>query len=142
MNYTDIKIFLDTNILAYIFDFRDYNKQKQAKELFIRLVSENNCHISTQVLQELFNVMTKKLKYSKEETKTVICDMMNLSVHQLNNNDIKDAMNISLSAQFSIYDSLIIAAAKSEGCSIVYSEDLNDGQIVDGVKIVNPFAEL
>ena len=37
------------------------------------------------------------------------------------------------------YDSLIIAAAKAEDCEIVYSEDLNDGQVVDGVKIVNPF---
>ena len=38
-----------------------------------------------------------------------------------------------------IYDSLIIAAAKAEGCDVVYSEDLNDGQVVDGVRIENPF---
>ena len=53
--------------------------------------------------------------------------------------DILEAITISIKNQLSSYDSLIIAAAKAEGCETVYSEDLNDGQEVDGVKIVNPF---
>jgi predicted nucleic acid-binding protein len=139
MNYTDTKIFLDTNILAYIFDSRDIAKKTKAKELFSKLVIENNCMISTQVLQELFNVMTKKLKYSKEDAQKIITSLLNLNVHQVSTTDIQMAMKISSESQFTIYDSLIIAAAKAENCTTVYSEDLNDGQVVEGVKIVNPF---
>ena len=139
MNYTDTKIFLDTNILAYIFDSRDIAKKTKAKELFSKLVIENNCMISTQVLQELFNVMTKKLKYSKEDAQKIITSLLNLNVHQVSTTDIQMAMKISSESQFTIYDSLIIAAAKAESCKIVYSEDLNAGQVVEGVKIVNPF---
>ena len=139
MNYTDTKIFLDTNILAYIFDSRDIAKKTKAKELFSKLVIENNCMISTQVLQELFNVMTKELKYSKEDAQKIITSLLNLNVHQVSTTDIQMAMKISSESQFTIYDSLIIAAAKAESCKIVYSEDLNAGQVVEGVKIVNPF---
>lgn len=139
MSYTDTKIFLDTNILAYIFDSRDIAKKTKAKELFSKLVIENNCMISTQVLQELFNVMTKKLKYSKEDAQKIITSLLNLNVHQVSTTDIQMAMKISSESQLTIYDSLIIAAAKAESCKIVYSEDLNAGQVVEGVKIVNPF---
>ena len=48
-------------------------------------------------------------------------------------------MEICVEKQFTIYDSLILAAAKAENCTVVYSEYLNDGQEVDGVKIENPF---
>ena len=139
MSYTDTKIFLDTNILAYIFDSRDIAKKTKAKELFSKLVIENNCMISTQVLQELFNVVTKKLKYSKEDAQKIIMSLMNLDIHQVSTLDIQVAMKISSESQFTIYDSLIIAAANAESCKIVYSEDLNAGQVVEGVKIVNPF---
>lgn len=60
MNSIDTKIFLDTNILAYIFDSRDSKKQETAKKIFSELADSNKCVISTQVLQELFNVLTKK----------------------------------------------------------------------------------
>ena len=60
-------------------------------------------------------------------------------VHCNNVQDILAAIKISISTQFSFYDSLILSAAKAENCAIVYSEDLNDGQEVDGIKIVNPF---
>ena len=114
-------------------------KKAKAKELFSKLVIENNCMISTQVLQELFNVVTKKLKYSKEDAQKIIMSLMNLDIHQVSTLDIQVAMKISSESQFTIYDSLIIAAAKAGNCKIVYSEDLNAGQVVEGVKIVNPF---
>ena len=60
-------------------------------------------------------------------------------VHCNNVQDILAAIKISISTQFSFYDSLILSAAKAENCAIVYSKDLNDGQEVDGIKIVNPF---
>ena len=54
--------------------------------------------------------------------------------------DVLEAIKISIKTQFTIYDSLVLAAAKAEKCEIVYSEDLNDQQIIAGAKIQNPFA--
>ena len=138
MNFTGTKIFFDTNVLAYMFDSCDFRKQEKARTLFREYAGKRNCWISTQVLQELFNVLTRKLKYTKEEAQKIVTNMMNLNVRQASTADIKEAMRISIQTQFTIYDSLILAAAKTENCDVVYSEDLNDGQIVDGVKIENP----
>ncbi|MBP5792584.1 MAG: PIN domain-containing protein [Spirochaetaceae bacterium] len=139
MNYTDTKIFLDTNIIAYIFDSRDALKKQQAKDIFKKLLLSDKCCISTQVLQELFNVLTKKLKYTKEEARTIISDLMKIPVYQIKTADISLAMDLSIKTKFTIYDSLIIAAAKASNCTIVYSEDLNDGQCIDTVTVINPF---
>lgn len=139
MNFTDIKIFLDTNVLAYIFDSRDSKKQETAKMIFSELAKDRRCVISTQVLQELFNVLTKKLSYTKEEGKFIIDNLTNLPVYEPSINDVQSAIDLSIETQYTIYDSLILVAASMSNCNEVYSEDLNDGQIVHGVKIVNPF---
>ena len=137
------KVFLDSNILVYCSDGNDIQKQNAARNLIESLVKNNKGQISTQTLQEFFHVVTRKLKSSKEDTRNDVEKYAKIfPVHTNTLKDILSAIGISIKTQFSFYDSLIIAAAKSEGCSIVYSEDLNDGQIVDGVKIVNPFAEL
>lgn len=138
MSCTDIKIFVDTNIIAYMFDSRDKTKQYNARMLFTELASSKRCCISTQVLQESFNVLTKKLRYTKDEASGIVSNLMNLTVHQITTSDVVEAMRISRSTQYTIYDSMILAAAKAEGCVTVYSEDLNDGQEVNGVKIENP----
>lgn len=142
MNFTDSRIFLDTNFLAYIFDSRDVKKQSLAKSIFTELVNNDCCFISTQVLQELFNVLTRKLNYTKEDSKTIIDELTKLPVYEIATDDIKQAIDLSIKTQFTIYDSLILIAASKTNCSIVLTEDLNDGQVVDNVKIQNPFNEI
>ena len=139
MNSTATKIFLDTNFITYIFDSRDVEKQKKARSIFSGLVASQNCCISTQVLQELFNVLTKKLHYSKEDAQRIILNLKNIPVREIKIKDVELAIEISIASQFTIYDSLILAAAKALGCEVVYSEDLNHGQVVEGVRIENPF---
>ncbi len=136
------KAFLDSNVLVYFFDERDIRKQNIAMELINSLTKTRTGQISTQTLQEYFNVITKKLKCNKKQ----VCeDVENYArifpVHCNRLKDIFSAIDISIRTQFSFYDSLIIAAAKATSCNIVYSEDLNDGQMVDGIKIINPFKE-
>ena len=80
------------------------------------------------------------MKCTEENAKTCIeYYMQAFPVHCNTPKDILSAIGISIKTNFTFYDSLIIAAAKAEGCDTVYSEDLNDEQEVDGVKIVNPF---
>ena len=134
------KAFLDTNILLYCFDNADSRKQELARNLVNSLLDVDSARISTQTLQEYYNVLTKKLKCDKKEAlKNVERYSKIFPVHTNTVKDILSAISISVKNKLSFYDSLIIAAAKAEGCGTVYSEDLNDGQKVDGVKIVNPF---
>ena len=134
------KAFLDTNILLYCFDNADSRKQELARNLVNSLLDVDSVRISTQTLQEYYNVITKKLKCDKKEAlKNVERYSEIFPVHTNTVKDILSAISISVKNKLSFYDSLIIAAAKAEDCGTVYSEDLNDGQKVDGVKIVNPF---
>ena len=136
------RAFLDSNILVYCVDERDNDKHNLARKIIQSLIDGRNGCISTQTLQEFFNVSTKKLKNDKSMAQSDVGVYSTaFPVHTNTLKDILSAISISIKTQFSFYDSLIIAAAIAEGCSIVYSEDLNDGQTVDGVTIINPFKE-
>lgn len=138
MNFMNDKVFIDTNILIYSIDDADIKKQKKAQDIISEL-SENGGIISTQVLQEFYNIATKKLFISKEDAKPLIKSLSEcFVVHKNTVNDILHAVEISIKTQFSFWDSLIIAAAISEDCAILYTEDLNSGQLVEGIVLENP----
>ncbi len=140
MNFTqDDKIFLDTNFLCYLYDCRDVEKQNKAQNLFKYLLNLGNIQISMQVLQEFCNVCLNKINIPNNKVQEYIKLFSQLPVHLNNVQTILSALQIKEETQFSFWDSLIIGAAKETKCNILISEDLNDGQIVHGVKIVNPF---
>ena len=134
------KVFFDSNILVYSVDERDSLKQKIAIDLINKAMQNKIGAISTQSLQEFFSVTTKKLNVSKEAAKEYLDFFVdNFPVTQVTLSNIYKAIDISIQTQFSFWDSLIISAAHSSGCVIVYSEDMNHNQLVNGVKIINPF---
>lgn len=135
------KVFFDTNILVYSADVSDARKQKIATALIKSAIDSGNGVISTQCLQEFFNVAQKKLNISKEAAKELVEYFAdNLPVVEISVPLILSAVDISIKSQFSFWDSLILSAASDTGCATVYSEDLNDQQIIAGAKIQNPFA--
>ncbi len=127
--------FLDTNIIVYSLG----NNQKK-KEITNSLIDSNPI-ISTQVINELVNVCLKKLKLTKEESFKVGRFLLTkCSIKTLNISTIDSAMNISIKYNFSYWDSLIISSALENGCSIVYSEDLQHNQVIENkLKILNPY---
>lgn len=134
------KIFLDSNILVYFVDEHDSKKQKIAEKLIKNSVEMKTGVLSTQSLQEFYSVVTRKSLCSKEQAKTIVEKFKNtLPITQISVSHILKAIDISIQTQFSFWDSLIISAAHSSGCVIVYSEDMNHNQLVNGVKIINPF---
>ena len=134
------KVFFDSNILVYSVDERDSLKQKIAIDLINKAIQNKIGAISTQSLQEFFSVTTKKLNVSKEVAKEYLDFFVdNFPVTQVTLSNIYKAIDISILTQFSFWDSLIVSAAHSSGCVIVYSEDMNHNQLVNGVKIINPF---
>jgi len=134
------KVFFDSNILVYFADGADPKKQQIAEKLIKNAVINDNGVISTQSLQEFFAATTRKLLCTKEKAKEYVENFSNsFTVEQISVPLILKAINISIKNQFSFWDSLILSAAIQSGCIICYSEDLTNGQIVDGLKIVNPF---
>ena len=135
------KVFFDTNILVYSADESDKRKQKIATALIKGAINSGNGVISTQCLQEFFNVAQKKLSISKKAAKELVEYFANnISVVEISVPLILSAVDISIKSQFSFWDSLILSAADDTGCATVYSEDLNDQQIIGGARIQNPFA--
>lgn len=139
-NNPNIKCFLDTNLLIYAWD----NTEQSKKNLiipFLNYIKENSFPvISTQTLGEFFNVAVKKIGLTKEQG-YVICEEYSklFPVYEISTENVLHAMKISKETQYSYWDSLIIAMAIDTGCSVLYSEDLNNGQEIEGLKIVNPF---
>ncbi|HMN91346.1 MAG TPA: PIN domain-containing protein [Saprospiraceae bacterium] len=131
------KYFLDTNILVYAHTDVDITKQSIAQQLIATLPT----HISTQVIQELSNIAFKKLKYPWEKVREVLEDVSTNNTVFINTYEtIKKATYIAEQYKFSFYDSLIIAAALTCQCQILYSEDMQDGQVIEGTLTVkNPF---
>lgn len=134
------KVFFDSNILVYFADGADPKKQQIAEKLIKNAVINDNGVISTQSLQEFFAATTRKLLCTKEKAKEYVENFSNsFTVEQISVPLILKAIDISIKNQLSFWDSLILSAAIQTGCIICYSEDLSNGQIVDGVKVINPF---
>ena len=131
------KAFLDTNVLVYLFTDKEPIKAKQA--LSVALTSR--IVISTQVLQELANVLTKKYHQTIEQVVATLEVCMKAGeLHTNTHQTIVKALSIKKSHKFSFYDSLIVAAAIDSGCQTLFSEDLqHEQQIIDGLRVVNPF---
>jgi predicted nucleic acid-binding protein len=131
------KVFLDTNILIYGYSNTEVEKQTIAR----KLITELDTFISTQVLQELTNVVTKKFKYNYIDAANLINETcQNNKLHINTNVTLLKACNVAERFKFSFYDSLIIAAAIETNCTILYTEDLNHNQtIFDTITIINPF---
>lgn len=138
---TDSKAFIDTNILVYAADGSDIVKRDTARGLIAELTDSGRAVISTQVMQEFFNVAVKKLQMSKNAALEILKTLYTVETISTTREIVLQAIDFSINYQYSIWDSLILAAAIDAGCRIVYSEDLNDGQIIEGVEIKNPFQE-
>lgn len=130
-------VFLDSNILVYSYSNSEIQKQEIARQL----IAGSNSLISTQVLQELCNIVTRKFKFSYEQAATAIKECCkNNSLHINTEDTILQACQIADRYGFSFFDSLIVAAALESGCAVLYSEDMQDGQVIDGkLTVTNPF---
>lgn len=130
-------VFLDSNILVYSYSNSEIPKQEIAR----RLIADSNSFISTQVLQELCNIVTRKFKFTYEQAAIAIKEScQNNSLHINTEDTLLRACQIAEKYGFSLYDSLIVSAALDSNCSTLYSEDLQDGQSIEGkLKVKNPF---
>jgi len=130
------KFALDTNILVYSHDNNGGVKQNIARDLIIR-----SPIVSIQVVSEYINVLKRILKVQKEQLFRIF--MPNLEYCRIAFVDIKTlrrAEQIMLKYDLQIFDSIIIASAIESNCKVLYSEDLQHNQIIEGTLVIqNPF---
>ena len=130
------RIALDSNILIYNHCLDYENKRIIAESFF-----NENPVVSSQVISEYINVMRREFKIDKIELMQ-LCSMWleKCSVQPVISSTIKLAQNLISKYDFQIFDGIIIAAALEANCDTLYSEDMQDGQIIENsLKIVNPF---
>jgi len=130
-------VFLDTNILVYSYSVNELEKRNVARNLILNNIS----FISTQVLQELSNTITRKLGFSFDDAIKVVEEMSkNNNLHTNTKITILKACEIAARYQLSFYDSMIVAAALESNCEILYTEDMQHNQIINNtLTIINPF---
>ena len=133
--------FFDTNVLVYAQDDSNPEKQRIAIELITHALEVNHdgC-ISTQVLQEFCNTMCKKTRRTKEEIDGMLDGFRELLKTDVTVDLVRHALDVKDEYGIQYYDALIVSAAERLGCSEIVSEDLNDGQLYRGMKVINPFA--
>ena len=132
------KVFLDTNILVYSLDPADPEKRHRCRELIRGLTAENLGVISTQVLQELYVASTSKLGADPLIIKDILRSLERFETVIITPALIKEAVDCSITNRLSFWDALIIVAAESAKCNLLWTEDLNHGQIIRSVRIENP----
>ena len=136
------KYFIDTNIIVYCFDDRQPKKKGRSLSLITDALQTGNGIISWQVIQEFLNVATRKFKVplKPEDAKLYLQMVLHPLCQVFPDLDLyQSALDIQVKTNYSFYNSLILAGALRERCSILYSEDLHGGHQVDGLSIVNPF---
>ena len=132
------KVFIDTNILVYSLDKFDTEKQEKCRKLLRAFTSDFRGVISTQVMQEFYVAATKKLGADALTVKDILHSFERFETIIITPEIIKDAIDCSIINKLSFWDALIVAAAESAGCENLWTEDLNDGQVIRGVRVVNP----
>lgn len=132
------RVFFDTNVLIY--SYAAYEPLKQA--LALVALQAPDAWLSTQVLIEFANVYSRKLKVDWPDVEIALAELTrDFAVYQTTPGTIAHATRLAHRYGFSWFDALIVAAALECGCEILYSEDLNAGQLVEGtLQIVNPLA--
>src|SRR5271163_1419003 len=141
MHCMSARTFVDTNLLVYAYDADAGAKQEKAMEVLAELWITREGRLSTQVLQEFYVSVTKKLasRLSKPSARRVV-DLYSSWCVEIAPADITAAFRIEDEARISFWDALIFAIAQKSGATRVLSEDLNPGQKIAGIRIENPFA--
>lgn len=134
--------FVDTNVLVYAHDVDAGIKHDRARSVVADLWTSGSGTLSTQVLQELYVNLTRKLipPMPRPLARAVIENYSAWPVQRLEPDDVIAASEVEDAHRLSFWDALILVAARRSGASRLVTEDLHPGSIIDGVRIESPFA--
>jgi len=130
------KVFIDTNVFIYLYS----DDEPEKKTLAIKQLENNQCLTSTQALNELSNVFTRKWKLSAQDVENVISEISQVcEIKLLDVDTVKKALKIHDEYGYSYYDCLMLSSALQNKCEFIFSEDMQDGQKIEDLEIINIF---
>jgi predicted nucleic acid-binding protein len=135
------RVFLDTNLWVYF-----YTKDPMEKTTAVSALITDHRKVlvlSTQILGELYNVMTRKKLFTKSQAASILTTLSStFPTQSIDTDRVLKATEISDRYGYTYWDNLILATACLSNCRIVYSEDMQHNQLIDGqVRILNPLAD-
>ena len=133
------RVFIDTNIWVYAkIEVNDGLKHKKAVDFLSKL--KEQVYISTQVINEFFNVLAKNNIVDSEIIESIYQILNNTLLSEVTFATIEQSWKLREKYRYSVYDSLILASAKESNCKILYTEDLQHNQLIENkLRIINPF---
>jgi predicted nucleic acid-binding protein len=139
---SDDRIFVDTNVLVYAYDTDAGEKHQTARTVLMNLWESHRGAISTQVLQEFYVTVTRKVPkpLARRAAREVVDTYRAWPVHQPAVDDVIAASEVEERYQLSFWDALVIVSARRSDARTVLSEDLQDGRRIGELVISNPFA--
>lgn len=137
------RVFVDANIIVYAYDRDAGRKHEIARDLLVGLWSAAGGVISTQILQEFYITVTRKIAspLTRKAAREIIEDYLTWDVVSNDGAMVLEAIDIETGENISFWDALVIAAAKRGGAEVLLSEDLSDGRKFGDLIVRNPFAE-
>jgi predicted nucleic acid-binding protein len=136
---SDERFSLDTNILVYSVDRQAGHRHEIAKHI-MRAASLQSCHLVLQSISEFYVVVTRKRMMPPSTAARIAEDLM--SVYRTTGASagaVRSALKSAANGQASYWDSLLVATAAEAGCTTILTEDLADGSLLHGVRVLNPF---
>ena len=134
-------LFVDTNVFVYAVDPRVRKKQARAAVVLRAICANFRVVVSTQVLQEYYATVTRKLEppMSHDAAAVSTRQLTTLDVRAVDAQTVLGAIRRAGARSVSIWDSLIVQSAVESGCTLLLTEDLSHGEVIDGVRVVDPF---
>ena len=135
------RYFVDTNVLVYARDASEPGKQQQASTWLHALWSQGAGRISYQVLQEYYQVVTRRLTPGMpvEMARADIRDLLSWDPVKTDAAVLESAWTVEARYGLSWWDALIVGAAQRADCRYLLTEDLQHGQSLEGLTVLNPF---
>jgi predicted nucleic acid-binding protein len=135
------RVFVDTNILIYAHDLDAGTKHEISRRIVVELWEKRSGALSTQVLQEFYINITKKIAapLAPATARNIISTYFSWRVEEIHPDSILQASEISEKHNLSFWDALIVVAARAANAAAILTEDLNAGQVIEGIVVNNPF---
>lgn len=135
----NVPVFVDTNVFIYALDHGDPRKQAAARVWRAEMWRSRRGRISFQVLREFYVKVVRKWPQAEQDARSEVRDLLAWQPVAVDAALLESAWKLQDRYRFSFWDSLIVAAAKSTSCRYLLTEDLQAGQELDGLWVVNPF---
>ena len=137
---SDERFTLDTNILVYSVDGEAGRRHQIASEI-VKLAARRDCWITLQAVSEFYAVVARKHLVPRARAAMLAHSWLDLFPAAVaSESAVRFAIDRATDGHVSYWDALLIAAAAEAGCTAIVTEDLSDGELLKGVRVVHPFA--